>query len=126
MKKILQVQVFGDVNSGLEVSDPQWSDAPINTLRGGYSVVSLEVPTREWELEHCYRKVAELAAQGQTGTLAPRDLMQVGYNLGRVSEITGEGRSVWDATKGMVAEGNWGALRDWADARLSDLKGGSE
>src|SRR6056297_2319292 len=36
--------------------------------------------------------------------------MQIGYNLGRIAEITGLGRNVWDFYKGDVEISNWGNL----------------
>jgi hypothetical protein len=52
------------------------------------------------EIEHCVRIIQELA-----GRPAPsrRDLLQLGYNLGRLSELTGLGREpFWDRWKHAV------------------------
>ena len=50
---------------------------------------------------HCVAKVAALARLDSPG---PRDLLQLGYNLGRLSELTGLGRGpFWDRWKGPVA-----------------------
>ena len=121
MKDKIRIKIGGDPNSGFSIGQPVWLDDPAGNAPAGYDAIDVEVPTREWELPHCYQKVAELAAQGQTGTLAPRDLMQMGYNLGRVSEITGEGREIWDTTKGWVQDGDWEALSDWAASRGWEL-----
>ena len=54
----------------------------------------------------------------------PRDLLQIGYNLGRLAEITGVGRAVWDATKGHVVAGEYSMLALWAGDLLEprDIK----
>lgn len=44
----------------------------------------------------------------------PRDLLQIGYNLGRLSELTGAGRAVWDSTKQFVVDGDYAGLFKWA------------
>lgn len=51
-------------------------------------------------IAHCVRKVRELV---EAGVEDRRSLLQLGYNLGRLSELTGQGREpFWDAWKGPV------------------------
>ncbi len=48
-------------------------------------------------LEHCIDKVTEIIARGRDDR---RSLFQLGYNLGRLSELTGQGRApFWDQWK---------------------------
>jgi hypothetical protein len=50
--------------------------------------------------EHCVAKITAIVAQ-QSGDL--RSIFQLGYNLGRLSELTGLGREAfWDRWKGPV------------------------
>ena len=63
-------------------------------------------------LEHAYGKIRELASLPNR---TDRQVMQIGYNLGRLSELTSRGREVWDETKGMVESGDWPALVEWVD-----------
>ena len=63
-------------------------------------------------LNHSYDKVRDLAS---LPTRTDRDVLQIGYNLGRLSELTSRGREVWDETKSMVESGNWPALVEWVD-----------
>ena len=127
MNRQIKIQTAGDVQSGLRSSDPVWADDPNKKIIPGYDVMTVDVPVRDWELPHCYQKVAELAGEALTeGVLSPRQLMQVGYNLGRVAEITGEDRAIWDTTKWWVQPPDggdpwgWVELKSWAEARLSD------
>ena len=63
------------------------------------------------DIEHCVSKIRQLVAQGRDDR---RSILQVGYNLGRLSELTGEGRGpFWDAWKDAVA--------DWDRPRLAAL-----
>src|SRR4051812_31263266 len=49
---------------------------------------------------HCVAKLAEIVGRGEDDR---RSLFQIGYNLGRLSELTGLGREAfWDAWKGAV------------------------
>jgi hypothetical protein len=51
-------------------------------------------------LEHCVAKVAELVAKGDGGR---QSVFQLGYNLGRLSELSGLGRrTCWDPWKEAV------------------------
>jgi hypothetical protein len=52
-------------------------------------------------LEHCVMKIMELVAKGDGGR---RSVFQLGYNLGRLSELSGLGRRVcWDPWKDAVS-----------------------
>jgi hypothetical protein len=63
------------------------------------------------EIGHCVARIRQIVAGDQNDR---RAVLQLGYNLGRLSELTGEGRGpFWDAWKDAVA--------DWDRARLSDL-----
>jgi hypothetical protein len=51
-------------------------------------------------MEHCVAKVLEIVARGEPD---PRAIFQLGYNLGRLSELTGLGRApFWDRWKDAV------------------------
>ena len=53
-------------------------------------------------MEHCIAKIREIVAR-KTGDR--RSILQLGYNLGRLSELTGLGReSFWDRWKTPVEE----------------------
>jgi hypothetical protein len=59
----------------------------------------VSVPTRA-EIDHCVGKVVELTGRAEPSR---RDLLQLGYNLGRLSELTGGGREpFWDRWKQAV------------------------
>lgn len=52
-------------------------------------------------MDHCIAKIREIVA---LGTPEARAILQLGYNLGRLSELTGLGRGpFWDAWKDAVA-----------------------
>lgn len=60
------------------------------------------------DVEHCVAKVVELAAREAPDR---RSLLQLGYNLGRLSELTGLGRGpFWDSWKEAVEEWDRGRL----------------
>ncbi len=60
---------------------------------------------------HCVAKIVEIVTRGEGDR---RSVLQLGYNLGRLSELTGRGREpFWDRWKD--------AVDDWDLARLSEL-----
>ncbi len=59
-------------------------------------------------VSHCVTKIAAIVAQEQGDR---RSILQLGYNLGRLSELTGLGREAfWDRWKTPVAEWNLAEL----------------
>lgn len=71
-------------------------------------------------IAHCLSKVGELAALESP---TARDLFQLGYNLGRLSELTGLGREVcWDPWKDRM--GTWDSVETGRLAAM--LKSGVE
>jgi hypothetical protein len=53
------------------------------------------------DLRHCIAKIRQIVADGRDDR---RSVMQLGYNLGRLSELTGLGRGpFWDAWKDAIA-----------------------
>ena len=62
-------------------------------------------------MEHCVNKIRELIASGNDDR---RTILQIGYNLGRLSELTQLGREpFWDRWKDPIAA--------WDVNRLSEL-----
>jgi len=60
-------------------------------------------------MEHCLKKLHELCHglhphDGTQPGQAIRDTFQLGYNAGRIAELTGWGRKVWDELKVHVGE----------------------
>lgn len=52
-------------------------------------------------IAHCLAKIEEISAEENPP--GPMRVLQLGYNLGRLSELTGLGREVcWDAWKPLV------------------------
>ncbi len=52
-------------------------------------------------MDHCIRKIVEIVDRGSDDR---RSILQLGYNLGRLSEVTGLGREpFWDTWKDAVA-----------------------
>ena len=59
-------------------------------------------------MNHCVGKIVDLITRNQSDR---RSILQLGYNLGRLSELTGLGREpFWDQWKDAVA--------DWDHPRL--------
>jgi hypothetical protein len=72
--------------------------------------MSTTEPVHE-QIAHCVSKIGQLTAHPPG---EPRTLFQLGYNLGRLSELTGLGREpFWDRWKQPVL--------DWDQERLSEL-----
>jgi hypothetical protein len=77
------------------------------------------------ETRHCIDKIRQLVADGRDDR---RAILQIGYNLGRLSELTGRGREpFWDAWKDAVASWDQARLEElaqnlliWVDARQTD------
>ena len=64
-------------------------------------------------MNHCVAKILEIVARGSDDRLS---LLQLGYNLGRLSELTGQGREpFWDRWKD--------AVRRWDRDELERLAG---
>lgn len=62
-------------------------------------------------MEHCIAKIQEIIAQNRDDR---RSILQLGYNLGRLSELTGMGREAfWDRWKDPV--------ETWALEELEEL-----
>jgi len=62
-------------------------------------------------MDHCIAKITEIVARNQNDR---RSILQLGYNLGRLSELTGLGREpFWDRWKEAVAE--------WDETKLAAL-----
>lgn len=78
----------------------------------------MNIPGRLDAIAHCVSKVGELASLDEPDR---RDLLQLGYNLGRLSELTGGGRGpYWDRWKVPVASWDRPTLRELA-RELHDL-----
>ena len=62
-------------------------------------------------MKHCVDKLTELISEDRNDR---KSVLQIGYNLGRLSELTGLGREpFWDRWKDAVA--------DWDRDRLREL-----
>lgn len=73
------------------------------------------------DIGHCIAKIRQLIAEGRDDR---RAILQVGYNLGRLSELTGLGRGpFWDAWKGAVAEWDRPRLATLAQELLKKVDG---
>lgn len=63
-------------------------------------------------LEHCIAKIQEIISRGEDDR---KSLLQLGYNLGRLSELTGLGREpFWDRWKEPVSRWDLETLRELA------------
>jgi hypothetical protein len=70
------------------------------------------------DVTHCAAKVREIVASGRDDR---RAVLQLGYNLGRLSELTGLGREpFWDAWKDAVSDGDRAKLETLARNLLMD------
>ncbi|MDB5353353.1 MAG: hypothetical protein JWN86_4600 [Planctomycetota bacterium] len=64
-------------------------------------------------MRHCVAKIESIILKGHDDR---RSLLQLGYNLGRLSELTGLGREpFWDRWKDAVAAWDLPSLRVLAD-----------
>lgn len=60
-------------------------------------------------MDHCIAKISEIVAYAEPDR---RQILQLGYNLGRLSEITGLGREAfWDRWKAPVEAWDLAKLR---------------
>jgi exonuclease I len=65
-------------------------------------------------MEHCVTKIEQIVERGEPERKA---ILQLGYNLGRLSELTGLGREpFWDRWKDAVARWDAAELRRLAVA----------
>jgi hypothetical protein len=72
------------------------------------------------QIDHCVAKIRQLVADGRDDR---RAVLQLGYNLGRLSELTGGGRGpFWDAWKDAI--GTWDRARLEALARDLHIRTG--
>jgi hypothetical protein len=73
------------------------------------------------DVGHCVAKIREIVAAGRDDR---RAVLQLGYNLGRLSELTGLGREpFWDAWKDAVAAWETDRLRTLAQDLLIQING---
>ena len=72
-------------------------------------------------IRHCVDKIVEIVERGES---SHRSLLQLGYNLGRLGELTGLGREVfWDPWKDSVAAWDLASLRKSAEGLQVSLLG---
>ncbi len=75
-------------------------------------------------MDHCLNKLDEILARG---TDDRRSVLQLGYNLGRLSELSGLGRSAfWDQWKGPVERWDLPSMQALAQSLRRDLGSGPE
>lgn len=70
--------------------------------------------------DHCLAKIVEIVERGNDDR---RSLLQLGYNLGRLSELSGLGREpFWDAWKDSVSSWDLVAMKMQAAALSKQLE----
>lgn len=75
-------------------------------------------------MEHCIAKIEEIVRRGEGDR---RSILQLGYNLGRLSELTGLGRGpFWDRWKDAVVAWDLPALAALAGQLRSESAGWSD
>jgi hypothetical protein len=73
-------------------------------------------------MNHCVETIIRIVAKDQGDR---RSILQLGYNLGRLSELTGLGREpFWDRWKDAVAEWNRQELESLARELQDQFEGG--
>jgi hypothetical protein len=74
---------------------------------GGVKTINMESNKSIEQILHALEKLENIAGSFQVGTGTNRELFQFGYNAGRLAELTGAGRVVWDKLKSCVEVGQW-------------------
>lgn len=70
-------------------------------------------------MEHCIARIAAIVERGEP---SPKALFQLGYNLGRLSELTGLGRErFWDRWKDAVIDWDRPSLEALARELLAEF-----
>jgi hypothetical protein len=83
-------------------SDDQFRIAAVHRKRPPFTIM-------QDSMDHCVEKIVSLIAEEQDDR---RSVFQLGYNLGRLSELTGLGREpFWDRWKDAVAAWDLPLLR---------------
>ena len=116
-EEFLMKQLRALKGDGIDIDEIWKSDGAVENP---YPPVSEDVFNHQ--LDHIFRKIDEICALhvvpralpngkkeyiGDGQPLSDKHLLQMGYNLGRLAEITGYGRKVWDRFKGPVEARDW-------------------
>ncbi len=71
------------------------------------------------DIKHCVATIRKIVTLRQPDH---RSILQLGYNLGRLSELTGQGRApFWDRWKDPVSSWNLGKLEELAQELPEDF-----